>query len=53
VVNVSFGFTNNVDGEERPQCILCTKILAADSMKLDKLKRHIETVHPEYDGKNT
>jgi hypothetical protein len=36
---LSFGFTNiDVDGEERPQYLLCMKILVVDSIKLDKLK---------------
>lgn len=44
---LSFGFTSNVvNGEERPLCVLCLKTLAADSMKPNKLKRHLETTHP-------
>jgi hypothetical protein len=35
---LSFEFTDiNVDGKERSQCLLCMKILAADSMKLTKI----------------
>jgi hypothetical protein len=42
---VSFGFTGiDVDGEERPQYLLGMKILAADSMKPNKVKRNHETV---------
>jgi hypothetical protein len=38
--------------EERPHCLLCTKILTADSMKADKLMRHlVTTVHAECVGK--
>jgi hypothetical protein len=37
IQNMSFRFTNtDVDGEDWPQCLLCTGILAADSMKPDK-----------------
>jgi hypothetical protein len=43
---LSFGFTNNyVDGEERPQYLLCMKIFAADRMKQN------ETVYTECVGK--
>ncbi|GFV70457.1 hypothetical protein TNCV_4798761 [Trichonephila clavipes] len=34
-----------VNGEEKPMCVICSKILAADSMKPNKLKRHLETLH--------
>jgi len=47
-----FGFAYIVvDGEERPQCLLCAKILAADIMKLNKLERHTETMHAKQTGK--
>ncbi|GFW01680.1 zinc finger BED domain-containing protein 5 [Trichonephila clavipes] len=43
---LSFGFTiTEVNGEEKPLCVICSKILAADSMKHNKLKRHFETLH--------
>ena len=29
-------------------CLLCSKILAADSMRPGKLKRHLETTHSDY-----
>ncbi|GFX63121.1 SCAN domain-containing protein 3 [Trichonephila clavipes] len=36
---LNFGFTiTEVNGEERPMCVICSKILAADSMKPNKLK---------------
>jgi hypothetical protein len=42
----SYGFTNIcVIGEEWPKCLLCKRILAVDSMKPNKLKRHGETMH--------
>ncbi|GFV37916.1 putative DD41D transposase [Trichonephila clavipes] len=37
--------TVNVNGEEKALCVICSKILAADSMKPNKLKRHLETLH--------
>ncbi|GFS56431.1 SCAN domain-containing protein 3 [Trichonephila clavipes] len=43
---LNFGFTiTEVNGEEKPLCVICSKILAADSMKPNKLKRHFETLH--------
>jgi hypothetical protein len=49
---LSFDFTNiGVDGELRPQCLLCMTILAGDSMRLHMFKRHLATVHAECVGK--
>lgn len=49
---LNFGFTSTeVNEEERPLCIICSKMLAADSMKPNKLKRHLETLHSEYVNK--
>ncbi|GFY16972.1 protein FAM200B [Trichonephila clavipes] len=49
---LNFGFTiSEVNGEEKPLCVICSKILAADSMKSNKLKRHFETLHGEYINK--
>lgn len=45
---LDFGFTYiTIDNEERPKCIICLKVrvLAADSMVPNKLKRHLETTH--------
>ncbi len=38
-----FGFT--VTADLRPQCVVCAEVLANDSMKPCKLKRHLETKH--------
>jgi hypothetical protein len=44
---LDFGFTSTeVNGEERPQCVLCMKVLASECMLPSKLKRHLETTHP-------
>ncbi|GFV86953.1 protein FAM200B [Trichonephila clavipes] len=49
---LNFGFTiTEVNGEKKPLCVICSKILAADSMKPNKLKRHFETLHGEYINK--
>ena len=49
---LSLGFTVNVVGEEeRPIGVLCLKTLAADSMRPNKLKRHLKTLHPSHVNK--
>ncbi|GFV60569.1 SCAN domain-containing protein 3 [Trichonephila clavipes] len=43
---LNFGFTiTEVNGEEKPLSVICSKTLAAYSMKPNKLKRHFETLH--------
>jgi hypothetical protein len=50
---LDFGFTSTeVDGEERPQCVLCMKVLASERMLPSKLKRHLETTHPSIVSKS-
>ena len=45
---IQFGFTSVViDGMEKPQCVLCNKVLSNDSMRPAKLKQHLENVHPQ------
>jgi hypothetical protein len=34
---------STIDGEQYPQCLICSEILANDSMKPVKLKRHVAT----------
>ncbi|GFU69017.1 hypothetical protein TNCV_3785381 [Trichonephila clavipes] len=43
-LNFEFAITE-VNGDEKPLCVIWSKILAADSMKPNKLKRHFETLH--------
>lgn len=44
---LDFGFTSiEVNNEEKPQCVLCLKILSSESMLPSKLKRHLATIHP-------
>ncbi|XP_055549359.1 zinc finger BED domain-containing protein 5-like [Wyeomyia smithii] len=48
---LQFGFSSIiVNGEEKPQCLVCLKILSNDSMKSCKLKQHFKT-HPQYSDK--
>lgn len=44
---IKFGFTSiEVNGETRPQCVICAIVLANDALKPAKLERHLKTVHP-------
>ena len=46
---LQFGFTSLVtDGIEKPHCVICLKVLSAESMKPFQLKRHFEKEHPTY-----
>ncbi|XP_069498778.1 zinc finger BED domain-containing protein 5-like [Ambystoma mexicanum] len=50
---LDLGFTSVViRGETRPQCVVCGAILANESMKPAKLRRHLETKHGELIGKS-
>jgi hypothetical protein len=50
---LDFSFTSTeVDGEERPQCILCIKVLALECMLPSKLKCHLESTHPSVVSKS-
>ncbi|XP_063284219.1 zinc finger BED domain-containing protein 5-like [Pelobates fuscus] len=49
---LKFGFTWNGDkGDPRPQCVICGEILANESMRSNKLLRHIETKHAHFKNK--
>jgi len=50
---LSLGFTSTMVGqEERPQCVVCLKILAADNMKPNTMRRRLETHHPDHVNKH-
>jgi len=50
---MQFGLTSIiVSGEEKPQCVLCNKVLFNDSMRPVKLKQHSENVHPQTKNKD-
>lgn len=41
---LEFGFTHReVNGEDRPQCVVCLRFLSVESMLPSKLKRQLET----------
>ena len=46
---LDFGFTFILqNGEEKPQCVICSKVLARESTLPKKLKRHLKTSHPQF-----
>lgn len=48
---LNYGFTCiGVNNEDRPQCVICLKVLAVDFMLPSKLKRHFETLCPTLVG---
>ena len=50
---IKFGFTSiSENGMTKPQCVLCNAVLSVESMKPSKLKRHLNTKHPEHVEKN-
>lgn len=50
---LDFGFTSITDkGVVKPQCVICHKILTAESLRPSKLRLHLETKHPQHVGKD-
>ena len=46
---LQYGFTFiTQNGEERPLCLICNEILASESLKPAKLKRHLELKNCSY-----
>ena len=46
---LKFGFTSILTkGIDKPQSVICLKVLSAESMKPFQLKRHFEKEHPAY-----
>ncbi|XP_023238257.1 zinc finger BED domain-containing protein 5-like [Centruroides sculpturatus] len=49
-----YGFTSIITaGIEKLQYVICCEVLSAESMKLNKLKRHFDSKHPSFAGKDT
>ena len=50
---LNLGFTLvEVNGEVRPQCIICLEVLAHSSLKEVKLQRHLKSKHSKYVDKS-
>ncbi|XP_069616232.1 zinc finger BED domain-containing protein 5-like [Ranitomeya imitator] len=50
---LQYGFTSVISaGIEKPQCVICTEVLSAESMKPNKLKRHFDSKHPLFASKD-
>lgn len=50
---IEYGFiATTVNGDERPQCVLCSKVLSNDSLKPTKLKQHLQNVHATHKSKD-
>ncbi|XP_025420883.1 zinc finger BED domain-containing protein 5-like [Sipha flava] len=50
---LQWGFTKFVDKSvEKPQCVLCNKVLTTESMKPSKLKEHFERSHSQFAEKD-
>ena len=48
---LDFGFTVFLqNGDENPQCVICSKALASESMLPNKFERHL-TSHPQFANK--
>ena len=49
---VQYGFTFITENDkQRPLCLLCNEVLANESLKPTKLKRHLDTKHDSYSNK--
>ena len=45
---LNFGFTSIIENSiEKPQCVICFKVLTQESMKPSKLKQHFKSCHGE------
>ncbi|CAM1304437.1 Uncharacterised protein r2_g1438 [Pycnogonum litorale] len=51
---IQYGFQCLItNGEEKPQCVLCMKVLSNDSLRPNKLKQHLSSVHPQHTVKGS
>uniref|UniRef100_UPI00358F5488 SCAN domain-containing protein 3-like n=1 Tax=Myxine glutinosa TaxID=7769 RepID=UPI00358F5488 len=53
-VFLNYGFTLNIDKHNvhRPQCVICLDVLANESLRPQKLKRHLEKKHGDHVNKS-
>lgn len=46
---IKYGFTcSTVSNVDYPQCVICSEVLAHESMKPGKMQRHLEKKHPSF-----
>ena len=45
---IRFGLIESVSNANRPQCLLCHKLLSNEALKPAKLQRHLTTLHHEF-----
>ncbi|XP_071051367.1 protein FAM200B-like [Onthophagus taurus] len=48
---IKYGFVCTEDDEPRARCVMCLTVLSNESLKPNKLHRHLHTKHPESIGK--
>lgn len=48
---IKYGFVCTEDDEPRARCVMCLAVLSNESLKPNKLQRHLHTKHPESIGK--
>ncbi|XP_042858681.1 zinc finger BED domain-containing protein 5-like [Penaeus japonicus] len=49
---IKYGFTSfTINEKQHPQCVLCSEVLAHESLKPVKMKRHLQTKHPSHADK--
>ena len=47
---IQFGFIESLSSANRPECLLCHKLLSNEALKPAKLQRHL-TLHPQFERK--
>ena len=47
-----FTYIRGEGGIEKPQCVLCFQVLSNESLKENKLKRHLHSCHPNLKEKS-
>ena len=53
MIKIKLGFTSIVEnGLTKPQCVLFNVVLSVEAVKPSKLKRHLNSKHPQHAGKD-
>lgn len=48
---IRYGFIQSPQNNDLPQCVVCLQVLSNESLKPNKLKRHLDTKHSELKNK--